>query len=126
MAEETFLSRSTAREWATAAIKAATIPAATGASGTYQSPAKSKVLAAIESCFAGEGLTRASHMQAWMDVVEKVRVNVYTAAASGSYEDPELNLSRKTAKLLPQADLMVLPATARTLFDLVKAANFTP
>lgn len=126
MAEETFLSRATARELARKAVETMVIPPSAGTAGTYQSPKKSKILAEIENCFAGEGLTRASHLQAWVDVVERVRVTEYTAASAGNYEDPDLNLSRQATKRLPQADLFVRPETAQEIFDLVQAANFTP
>lgn len=123
--ETTFLHRSTARTLAAAAIAALAIPAATGEDGTYQSPTRGRLRAAVEQALGGQGLTRASHLLELLDAVERVRDRVAVTAASGTWEPPELNLRRRAAVMLPRPQALVRPSTAREVLELLTLATFS-
>jgi len=123
--ETTFLHRQTARDLAARAVESLTIPAVDGDDGTYQSPTRGRLRAAVAQALGGQGLTRASHLIELLDAVERVRARVSVTAENGTWEPPELNLRRRAAALLPRPQALVRPATAREVLELINLATFS-
>ncbi len=126
MSTPTFMLRATARRLAEGAVSRLDIPGIQAFAGTYQSPTRSRLIAEIATALGGTGLLRCSHLLAFMEAAESVRVNVYTSGAGAYFEDPELNLRRRAAALLPDPEAFPRPDTVRKVLALFDIATFKP
>lgn len=120
-----FLSKASLRALVLSTVQGLAIPAVAASAGSFQNPKRSKLIAAAETAIGGPGLARARHLRDFVEAAEAVRTIQYTPAATGSYEDPALNLRRRTAALLPNPEHLLKPQTARTVLDLLNHVSFS-